>query len=142
MWFKRPNMEELRDLVKNTMAEVVGFEPMEVGDDFLRGRLPVDHRTRQPYGILHGGATVMLVETVASIAAHYCVDTGRYRTVGLEVNGNHLRQVREGHVHATARPLHLGKKTQVWDVRVVDDQDNLVHVGRLTVAVIERRPEG
>ena len=120
------------------MSAFLGFEVTEIGDDFLSGRIPVTERTRQPYGILHGGASIMLAETLGSIASHYCIDSGKFSAVGLEVNGNHLRQVRQGWIHGTARPIHLGRKTHVWDIRIVDDEGRLIHAGRLTTAIIER----
>ena len=139
MWFKKPSVEEINTLVKGTMATHLGIEITEIGDDFLRGRMPVDHRTKQPYGILHGGASVVLAETIGSIASHCCVDLEKFITVGLEVNGNHLRQVHQGFINCTARPIHLGKKIHVWEIEIEDDKGKLVHVGRLTTAVIERK---
>jgi 1,4-dihydroxy-2-naphthoyl-CoA hydrolase len=138
IWHSKPTADGIKALGQDTMAAYLGFEVTEIGDDFLSARIPVDHRTVQPYGILHGGASVMLVETLGSIASHYCIDNTKLIAVGLEVNGNHIRQVRSGWVHGTARAIHLGKKTHVWDIRVVDDAGKLIHIGRLTTAILER----
>jgi 1,4-dihydroxy-2-naphthoyl-CoA hydrolase len=102
--------------------------------------MPVDHRTRQPYGLLHGGASVALAETLGSVASAFVVDRRQYNAVGLEINANHLRGVREGFVTGIARPLHLGKTTHVWDIRIYDEKEKLVCVSRLTVAIIASPP--
>lgn len=120
------------------MSEHLGFQITEIGDDFLSGKIPVDERTKQPYGIMHGGAYVALAETLGSLASHFCIDSSKFLSVGLEVNGNHIRQAREGWVRGTARPIHLGKKTHVWEIRIVDDEGRLLHVGRLTTAILEK----
>ncbi len=117
----------------------IGIELEELGADFLSASMPVDERTRQPYGLLHGGATVVLAESLGSIAAFLTLDPAREYCVGLEINANHLRAVRSGRVTGTARPIHLGKTTQVWDIRVVDEQDRLVCVSRLTLAILQHR---
>ena len=121
---------------KGNMSEHLGIEITDVRPDVLTGRMPVDHRTKQPMGLLHGGASVVLAETLGSIAAHASVDTDLYYCVGLEINANHIRSVREGFVYGTARPLHVGRKTQVWEVRISNDKQQLVCISRLTVAVI------
>jgi 1,4-dihydroxy-2-naphthoyl-CoA hydrolase len=121
------------------MAEYIGIRITEVGDDYLRGTMPVDHRTRQPAGILHGGASVALAETLGSIAAYMTVDRATKTCVGLEINANHVRSVREGEVTGTARPLHIGASTQVWSIEITDAQGRLVCVSRITIAVLERR---
>lgn len=110
----------------------------EIGEDFLSARMPVDGRTRQPYGLLHGGASVLLAETVGSTAGMLCVDEGE-RCVGIEINANHLRAVRDGHVTATARAVHVGGRNQVWEIRIVDDAGKLVCISRLTLAVLGKR---
>jgi 1,4-dihydroxy-2-naphthoyl-CoA hydrolase len=132
--------DQLNPLSKNTMGEHLGMEITEVGEDYLRGRMPVDHRTRQPYGLLHGGASVALAETLGSVASAFVVDRSKYDCVGLEINANHLRGVREGFVTGTARPVHLGKTTHVWDIRIHDEREKLVCISRLTVAIIKRQP--
>jgi 1,4-dihydroxy-2-naphthoyl-CoA hydrolase len=139
IWFE-PGLTaaQLQPLGDNTMGQHLGMEFMEVGEDFLKGRMPVDHRTRQPYGLLHGGASVALAETLGSVASAFVVDRSQYNAVGLEINANHLRGVREGFVTGIARPLHLGKTTHVWDIRIYDEKDKLVCVSRLTVAIIKK----
>ena len=129
---------QLQPLSDNTMGQHLGMEFTEIGEDFLKGRMPVDHRTRQPYGLLHGGASVALAETLGSVASAFVVDRSQYNAVGLEINANHLRGVREGFVTGIARPLHLGKTTHVWDIRLHDEKDKLVCVSRLTVAIIKK----
>ena len=116
------------------MVTYLGIEITEVGDDFLRGTMPVDHRTIQPMGLLHGGASVVLAETLGSIAANQCCEQGQY-CVGLEINANHIRPVTSGKVTGTARPVHIGKKTQVWDIRLENDNGQLTCVSRITMAV-------
>jgi 1,4-dihydroxy-2-naphthoyl-CoA hydrolase len=120
------------------MGEHLGIEFIEVGEDFLKGRMPVDHRTRQPYGLLHGGASVALAETLGSVGAAYVVDRRQFNTVGLEINANHVRGVREGFVTGTARPIHIGKSTQVWEIRITDEREKLVCISRLTVAILPK----
>lgn len=100
--------------------------------------MPVDHRTKQPYGLLHGGASVVLAETLGSVAAHCCVDADKQFCVGLEINANHLRSVREGFVYGTAQPLHIGKKTQVWEIRITNESHQLVCISRITIAVLDK----
>ena len=114
----------------------------EIGDDFVRGTMPVDGRTRQPYGLLHGGASVALAETLGSTGATMCVDTTQYLCVGQEINANHVRAARAGLVTGTARPVHLGGRTQVWTIDIVDDAGNLVCTSRLTIAIIRRGSMG
>ena len=124
---------------KETMMVHLGIEFVEVGDDYLLARMPVDMRTKQPLGIMHGGASCVLAETVGSTAANFCVDQSQYYCVGLDINTNHIRSVREGYVMGTARPYHLGKSTQVWSIEIVNDQKKLVSVNRLTMAVLARK---
>ena len=139
IWFEPGlTVAQLQPLSDNTMGQHLGMEFVEVGEDFLKGRMPVDHRTRQPYGLLHGGASVALAETLGSVAAAFVVDRSQYNAVGLEINANHLRGVREGFVTGIARPLHLGKTTHVWEIRIHDEKDKLVCVSRLTVAIIKK----
>jgi 1,4-dihydroxy-2-naphthoyl-CoA hydrolase len=142
IWFE-PDLTaaQLQPLGKNTMGDHLGIEFTEVGEDFLKGRMPVDNRTRQPYGLLHGGASVALAETLGSVAAAFVVDRLAYNAVGLEINANHLRGVREGFVTGIARPIHLGKTTHVWEIRISDDRDKLVCISRLTVAILAISPQ-
>ncbi|MBO9151445.1 hotdog fold thioesterase [Chitinophaga sp. MAH-28] len=121
------------------MAACLGMEFTEIGPDYLRAMMPVDHRTVQPYRLLHGGASAALAETVGSVASALVIDSQKQICVGLEINANHVRGVREGYVHAIAKPLHLGSTTHVWDIRITDDHHKLVCVSRLTVAVLPKR---
>ena len=120
------------------LAQHLGIEFTELGDDFLRGRMPVDERTRQPFGILHGGASVALAETLGSIAAGLVVDPDKYVVVGQEINANHVRAISDGFVIGTARPVHLGRRSHVWEIRIADEQDRLVCISRITMFVMEK----
>ena len=131
--------EQINPIGKGNMAEYLGIEITEVGEDYLKATMPVDHRTRQPYGLLHGGASVVLAETLGSVGAAFVVDRGKYDCVGLEINANHLRGVREGLVTAIARPVHIGKTTQVWDIRIHDNRDKIVCISRITIAILKRQ---
>jgi uncharacterized protein (TIGR00369 family) len=128
-------LEALNSLSRGTAMEPLGIVFTDLGADYLRGTMPVDARTRQPYGLLHGGASVLLAETLGSTAGGLCVEEGQ-GVVGIEVNANHLAGVREGLVTGTARPLHVGRSTQVWEIRIEDGRGRLACVSRLTLAVI------
>ena len=136
-----PEKVNASQIVEGQMARHLGIEITAIGADFMTATMPVDHRTIQRIGILHGGASLALAETVGSIAASYCVDREKYFIVGQEINANHLRSVKSGEsaVHATATPLHLGRTSQVWDIKIRDDRSRLVCVSRFTVAVLEKR---
>jgi 1,4-dihydroxy-2-naphthoyl-CoA hydrolase len=121
-----------------TMVQHIGIVISEIGDDFVRGTLPVDARTHQPYGLLHGGASVALAETLGSLGAMMCCDASTQLAVGLDINANHVRGVTSGQVTGTARPLHLGRTTQVWEIRIEDERERLVCISRLTVAIVPR----
>ncbi len=123
---------------QNTMVTHLGIEFTEVGEDYLVAKMPVDQRTKQPIGIMHGGASCVLAETVGSIAGNFCLELTKQYCVGLDINTNHIRSVREGFVYATAKPFHLGRSTQVWSIEIKDEQDKLVSVNRLTMAVMDR----
>ena len=138
IWFRRPTLEALTAQAAGTLIEHLGIEFLEVGDDYLLARMPVDQRTVQPYGILHGGASVTLAETLGSAAAHWCVDNSQKMCVGLEINANHIRAVREGYVSGVAKPLHIGASTQVWEIQIHGAQDKLVCIARLTLAVLNK----
>lgn len=140
IWFNKDlSLADLKELGKGTMAEHLGIEWTEAGPDFLKAFMPVDHRTKQPYGLLHGGASCVLAETIGSLASAMVVDHSKYYCVGLEINANHIRSAREGFVTGTATPLHLGATTHVWDIKIYDENDKLICVSRLTVAVIKRK---
>ena len=134
-------LDALNALSRGTAMEPLGIVFSELGPDYLRGTMPVDARTRQPYGLLHGGASVLLAETLGSTAAGRCVDEDE-GVVGIEINANHLAGVREGVVTGTARPLHVGRSTQVWEIRIEDALGRLACISRLTLAVIRRRATG
>ena len=123
---------------KNTMSDFLGIEFIDVGDDFLTARMPVNERTKQPIGIMHGGASCVLAETVGSTAAYLCVDMSKYYCVGLDINTNHVRAMRDGYVIGVAKPFHLGKSTQVWGIEIRNEEGKLVSVTRLTMAVLSR----
>jgi 1,4-dihydroxy-2-naphthoyl-CoA hydrolase len=136
--FRRPSsLEQLNASSRDTAMEPLGIVFTEIGPDYLRATMPVDARTHQPYGLLHGGASVLLAETLGSSAGMMAVDEGQ-GVVGIEINANHLRGVRTGTVTGTARPLHIGARTQVWEIRIEDESARLVCISRLTVAVIAR----
>jgi uncharacterized protein (TIGR00369 family) len=130
-------LEALNALSRGTAMEPLGIVFTELGTDYLRGTMPVDARTRQPYGLLHGGASVLLAETLGSTAGGLCVGEGQ-GVVGIEINANHLAGVREGLVTGTARPLHVGRSTQVWEIRIEDARGRLACISRLTLAVVDR----
>ncbi|WP_111493336.1 hotdog fold thioesterase [Marinobacter bohaiensis] len=138
IWTRTPTIEAMTEGSLGTAVESLGIEYLEVGDDFVRARMPVDERTRQPFGILHGGASVVLAETLGSMAANYCLRKPDQVAVGLEVNANHVRSVSSGWVIGTARPLHIGGSTQVWEIRIENEDGKLTCTSRLTMAVIKR----
>lgn len=142
IWFhKGLSLDQFRTISNNTMAEHLGIEWVELGNDYLKAKMPVDHRTRQPYGLLHGGASCVLSETIGSVASAMVVDHAKFLCVGLEINANHVRSAREGYVTGIATPLHLGGNTHVWDIKIYDELEKLVCVSRLTVAIIPRKEE-
>jgi 1,4-dihydroxy-2-naphthoyl-CoA hydrolase len=136
IWHGVPDLHEANELSAGSAIGHLGIEFREVGANYLVGRMPVDSRTRQPFGILHGGASVLLAESLVSCAATFVVAPGQ-ASVGMEINANHLRPVTSGWVTGTARPMSLGRRTQVWEVRIVDDDDKLVCISRCTMAVID-----
>ncbi|HET7844187.1 MAG TPA: hotdog fold thioesterase [Xanthomonadales bacterium] len=136
IWKKNATLEQANSRNAGTLNEALGIRFSEIGDDFLAGTMPVDARTVQPWGLLHGGANVALAETLGSFAGWLALAPGEGRTVGIEINANHLRAVREGTVTGTARPLHLGRSTQVWEIRIVDPEGRLACVSRITLAVV------
>lgn len=138
IWQTEISLEIVAVRSENSMVEHLGIEFIEIGDDFLRARMPVDHRTKQPIGIMHGGASCVLAETVGSTAANFCVDIKKYYCVGLDINTNHIRSARSGYVIGTAKPYHLGKTTQVWAIEIVNEEGKLISVNRLTMAVLVR----
>jgi 1,4-dihydroxy-2-naphthoyl-CoA hydrolase len=137
IWRSPQSLEEL-NAPRSNLIDHLGIRFTEIGEDFLRGTMPVDARTLQPYGLLHGGASVALAETLGSTAAAMCVDAAEYQCVGQEINANHVRAARSGMVTGTARPVHLGGRTHVWGIDIVNEADKLVCISRITMAVIKR----
>lgn len=135
IWKTKPTPELQQQFSKDYIGTHIGIEFTEIGDDFIKAKMPVDHRTRQPFGLLHGGASCVLAETLGSVAGAFCVDFGKQYVVGLEINANHIRSVKEGYVVGTARPIHIGRSTQVWDIKIETEDGKLVCVSRLTLAV-------
>jgi 1,4-dihydroxy-2-naphthoyl-CoA hydrolase len=140
IWQNRVTLDDIHQFSKDTMVEYLGINIIEIGDDYLKASMPVCAKTHQPMGMLHGGASVALAETVGSIAAFMAAPPGR-RCVGLEVNANHLSMVKSGLVFATGKPLHIGRSTQVWDVRITDESGKIVSVSRITMAVLDHSIE-
>ncbi|MDH0899992.1 hotdog fold thioesterase [Comamonas aquatica] len=135
LWLKPAIPEEINARSADTAVAHLGIEITEVGDDYLVGRVPVDHRTKQPFGLLHGGVSVVLAETLGSIAAFHASPEG-HLAVGLDINANHLRSVRSGWVTGTARPVHIGRTTQVWQIDMVDERGQMNCVSRITMAIL------
>ncbi len=139
IWHKKDLLlQEIIHLGLGTMGEHIGLVFTEVGPDYIKGTMPVDARTRQPYGLLHGGASCVLAETLGSVASALVIDQEKFICVGLEINANHIRGVREGIVTGIAKPLHIGASTHVWDIKIHDDREKLVCVSRLTVAILKK----
>jgi len=139
IWFNKfLSLADLLPLGPGTMSEHLGMEWVAVGDDFIKMKMPVDQRTKQPYGLLHGGASCALAETVGSVASHFVIDPERFLCVGLDINANHIRGVMGGYVTATCTPLHIGALTHVWDIKIHDEKDRLVCISRLTVALLRK----
>lgn len=141
LWKQTPILEHTNAYFDATMIRTLGIVFTEIGDDYVRATMPVDARTHQPYGLLHGGASVALAETLGSYAGMLCVDQERELVVGIDINANHVRGVSTGVVTGTARALHVGRTTQVWQIRIEDERERLVCIARLTVAVVPR-PSG
>lgn len=140
IWFdKELKLPSLKTIAPATMAEHLGMEWVALGHNSLSIKMPVDHRTHQPYGLLHGGASCVLAETVGSIASHLVIDSEKFICVGLEINANHVRGIRSGFVIGTATPLHLGGSTHVWDIKIKDEEEKLICISRLTVAILARK---
>jgi 1,4-dihydroxy-2-naphthoyl-CoA hydrolase len=143
IWFdKNASVDNIKPLGIGTMTEHLGLEFLEVGKDFIKAKLPVDHRTIQPYGLLHGGASCVLAETLGSIASFLVIDSSQFLCVGIEINANHIRSAKEGFVYGVCSPLYLGSTTHVWDIRITDEQEKLVCISRLTVAIIKKKTSG
>ena len=135
----KPSLTQLNNTKHQTMVTHLGIEFTDIGDDFLEATMPVDHRTIQPMGLLHGGANVALAETLGSLAASLTVDPEKQTVVGLEINANHLKSVRSGKVKGIAKPIHLGKSTQVWEIKIFNEADQLCCISRLTMAILDKK---
>ena len=133
------SLEALQQNSKNTLVEYLGIEFTEIGDDFISAKMPVDHRTHQPMGLLHGGAHVVLAETIGSTAANLCLDVTKEYALGLDINSNHLKGISSGFVFGTAKPIHIGAKTQVWEIKIRNEKDQLLNISRLTMMVLSHR---
>ena len=140
IWKNPIDIERINSWSQDTLLERIGIRLTEVGEDYLRGTMPVDARTRQPFGLLHGGASVALAESLGSLAATLCLDAEKERAVGLDINANHVRGISDSEVTGTARPLHIGRSTQLWEIRIEDAQGRLVCISRLTMAVVPHKP--
>jgi 1,4-dihydroxy-2-naphthoyl-CoA hydrolase len=144
IWFRPTTIEQVNAMFGSVrdINRHLDVQLTEMGDDYLRGTLPVDERTRQPFGLLHGGASVVLAETLGSVASNMVLDTSKFYAVGQEISANHLRSARSGRVTGTARPVHIGGRSQVWDIQIQDEEGRLTCVSRLTMAVIEAPGKG
>jgi 1,4-dihydroxy-2-naphthoyl-CoA hydrolase len=138
IWKSPATLEQLRERSQDTLMENLGIEYLEIGDNYLKARMPVDARTRQTAGLLHGGASAALAETLGSIGAGMCLDREKQRIVGLEINANHIRPVTAGWVTGITSPIHVGTTTQIWEIRISNEQEKLVCISRLTVANIDK----
>jgi 1,4-dihydroxy-2-naphthoyl-CoA hydrolase len=137
IWKRDFNLEKANQRAKNSMGEFLGIELIEVGDDYVTGRMTINERTLQPFGIMHGGASCTLAESLGSIAAYHCINEDQY-CVGLDINTNHIRTISSGFVYGTAKPFHIGKSTHVWGINIVNEEQKLISVSRLTVAVLNQ----
>ena len=140
LWFRDDlSLTMINDVVKSTMSEHLGIVFSDLGDNFMEAKMPVDARTHQPLGLLHGGASVTLAETLGSVAATCCVDHLTQYCVGLDINANHIKSAKTGFVFGITRPIHIGKKTHVWEIRITNEQQELICISRITMAVIDKR---
>ena len=142
IWFREYTLDELSRRAKHTMIEHLDIRLVEIGEDYLKARMPVDHRTKQPAGLLHGGASLVLAETLGSVAAFLCIDPEKKQVFGLEINANHIRPVKEGYVEGITRPIHIGQNIHIWEVKIYNSQQKLVCISRITLAVMDRKAAG
>jgi 1,4-dihydroxy-2-naphthoyl-CoA hydrolase len=138
IWFRDFTLEDLNNRGKNTMVEFLDIQFIEIGDDYFKATMPVNNRTKQPIGILHGGANVVLAETVASTAANCVVDISKFYCVGLEINANHIRSVKEGLITAITNPIHIGRTTQIWNIEIFNEEGKPTCISRMTASVLSR----
>jgi len=138
MFTTSTTLDSLQSFSNNTISQHLGIEFTEIGVDYIVAKMPVDHRTHQPFGILHGGASVVLAETLGSIASFLCLkDSKKQHAVGLEINANHIRSVKEGFVYGKVTPIHIGRLTHIWEIKITNEEDKLVCISRLTVAIVD-----
>ena len=139
IWFNKSlSVDSLKSFGINTMVKHLGMDWVAIGNDYIKMSMPVDERTKQPYGLLHGGASCALAETVGSIASQCVIDPDKFICVGIEINANHVRSARQGYVNATCTPLHIGASTHIWDIKIHDEREKLVCISRLTVAILKK----
>ena len=139
IWKKPIDLQSLNEWHQNTMQQHIGILFTEIGDDYIKATMPVDNRTKQPMGLLHGGASVALAESLGSVASVLCVDPEKQTVVGLEINANHIKTAKEGFVTGIAKPIHLGRSTQVWEIRIYNEAEQLVCISRITNAILEHK---
>ena len=139
MWFKNYTIEEANSITRNTILEHLDIIIEDIAPDHIKGSMPVDHRTHQPYGLLHGGASVTLAESLGSLGASFIIDLNEFYPVGIEINANHIRSVQSGRVTGIAKPIHTGKSTHVWEINIYDEKERLVCISRLTLSIIEKK---
>jgi 1,4-dihydroxy-2-naphthoyl-CoA hydrolase len=132
-------IQAMNQMSANTMVTHLGIEFTRMGEDFIEAKMPVDYRTHQPLGLLHGGASVSLAETLGSVAAMCCLDVSKQYCVGLDINANHIKSVKSGFVYGVTKPIHIGKKTHVWEIRITNEQQELVCISRITMAIIDKK---
>lgn len=138
IWMHKASVDELNELSNHTMVSHLGIEFTEIGDDYLRAKMPVDHYTQQPDGLLHGGASVTLAETLGSVAGNLCIDRSKKMCVGLDINANHIRSTRSGSVSGITKAIHIGVSTQIWEIRITNEKNSLICVARLTLVVLDK----
>ena len=138
IWFRTYTLEEVNNIFDKYMTKLLGVKAIEIHDDSIVATMPITDNVRQPFGILHGGASVVLAESIGSVASNLIIDTDKYAGVGLDINANHVRSASDGLLRAVCAPLHIGKTTHVWDIKMYDDKGNLICISRLTVAIIEK----
>ncbi|MBA3648221.1 MAG: hotdog fold thioesterase [Chitinophagales bacterium] len=139
IWNQPIDIKYLKEWHRNTMQEHIGIEFLEIGDDYIKAKMPVDHRTKQPMGLLHGGASVTLAESLGSMASVLCVDSETKLVVGLEINANHIRSINDGFVTGITRPIHLGRSTQVWEIKIYNENEQLICISRITNAILDKK---
>jgi len=142
IWFKPYILKDVVNIMDKYLAKHIGIELQEIGDDYIKARMPVDDRTKMPLGLLHGGASCVLAESLASYAACLCIDPEKQTVVGLEINANHIRSLSDGWVSGICKPIHRGRSIHVWDVRICDENDKLVCVSRVTIAIMNKDQKG